>query len=437
MVTPTTKPSELNEVLISGAGIAGNAFAFWLLRVNPEVRITILEKDRAMRLTGASVDIKDAAVDVMRLMGLEDEILKHCTNEIGADLIDSDGRVLTRFPRSYDAKNQSFTSEYEIFRGAMAQVFVDAVKKSDVNGRVKWVFGDEVVNYRHLENGKVEIDFANAESKEYDLLVAADGVGSRIRTIMLNCKSRDYINASGVFGAYFTVKKDLIPGNHYWKWYNTTRGRIVMIRPDTEGQCRGFLVNVTANENSDIRHRLRKALKDGHDEYKAILEEEFRDAGWLAPQVLDAVHDCDDFYASEFLQVEAPKLASGRVVLLGDAGYGMMGVGTSNAMTFAYVLAGELLKGPGNIEAALSAYEGHVLSCVPGQRSSDPGAFFRWTSPQSQWGINVRNSILMLFYWLRLFQILSSLASWLGVAEKPWKLPDYHFDLTDVKKKKA
>jgi 2-polyprenyl-6-methoxyphenol hydroxylase-like FAD-dependent oxidoreductase len=71
--------SNLN-ILISGSGIAGSVYAFWLLRAYPNANITIVERDPSLRLTGASVDIRSSAVDIIKWMGAEQEIRTQTTN---------------------------------------------------------------------------------------------------------------------------------------------------------------------------------------------------------------------------------------------------------------------------------------------------------------------------------------------------------------------
>jgi len=59
--------SDVNfDILISGSGIAGSAFAFWVLRAYPDANITIVERAPSPRLTGASVDIRNSAVDIIK-----------------------------------------------------------------------------------------------------------------------------------------------------------------------------------------------------------------------------------------------------------------------------------------------------------------------------------------------------------------------------------
>src|SRR3954452_3120131 len=107
----TTPPN----VLISGSGIAGSVFAFCLLRAYPSANITIVERDPALRLTGASVDIRSSAVDIIKWMKLEQEIRDQTTKEEGIQFVKSNGRGVATLRASGRTDVQSITSEFEIF----------------------------------------------------------------------------------------------------------------------------------------------------------------------------------------------------------------------------------------------------------------------------------------------------------------------------------
>lgn len=57
------------RVLICGAGVAGNALAFWLSRQGHVV--TIVERALSLRTTGLQIDLRGHGVTVLRRMGLE------------------------------------------------------------------------------------------------------------------------------------------------------------------------------------------------------------------------------------------------------------------------------------------------------------------------------------------------------------------------------
>src|SRR4051812_34115029 len=69
------------RVLISGAGIAGPALAFWLNRSG--YRVTIVELADGIRPGGQTVDLRGAGDDVVTRMGLIDEMRHRSLDQRG------------------------------------------------------------------------------------------------------------------------------------------------------------------------------------------------------------------------------------------------------------------------------------------------------------------------------------------------------------------
>ena len=94
------------------------------------------------------------------------------------------------------------------------------------------------------------------------------------------------------------------------------------------------------------------------------LIDRFAGAGWQSDALLAAAQDADDFKFDAFAQVQMESWSSGRVTLIGDAGYcasPLSRMGTSLALVGAYILAGELgSAGDGlsteHVERALASY---------------------------------------------------------------------------------
>ncbi|KAI4190245.1 MAG: hypothetical protein L6R41_000915 [Letrouitia leprolyta] len=411
--------SDLN-VLISGSGIAGSVFASWLLRAHPTAKITIVERDPTLRLTGASVDIRSSAVDIIKWMGAEKAIRDQTTREEGMQAVDENGREIATFRATGRTDVQSFTSEYEIFRGALAKIFIDPIVD-----KVNLIFNEYVETYEQRDE-KVIVTFAKSnEIKEYDLLVAADGLSSKIRGTMLNTKPREQIYGEGTHAAYFTIKKDLLRGDLLAKGLNAPGGRLIFVRPDPnpEGRTRGNLIVITTKGQLETRKRLDQALREGNESYMELMEELFHGIGWLTPEILKGMRESDDFYASIFGQVRSPKIHDGRVVLLGDAGYATPGIGTSLAIIGGYVLAGELLSHPGDIKEALARYEGILLPFAKSQQGGTD--LFQYVNPQTWWGIWIRNSILRVIVWTKIDKMAMFAARVMGFAEKRPAMPEY------------
>lgn len=413
------------NILISGSGIAGSVFASWLLRAYPNANITIVEREPAFRLTGASVDIRSSAVDIIKWMGAEQEIRDHTTKEEGIQFVRADGTTVATFGATGRTDIQSFTSEFEIHRGALAKIFIDPVIK-----HVNLIFNDFVDHFEQRDDGVIVTFAKSKEVKTYDFLVAADGLGSKIRGAMLNSKPQEQIHDEGVYAAYFTIKSDLLQGSHLARWHNATGGRAVFLRPDPDpaGRTRGHLINVITNRDVDAKARHITTLREGNESYMKLMEERFRDVGWLAPEVLQGMRESDDFYCSIFGQVRSPILHDGRVVLLGDAGYATPGFGTSLAIIGGYVLAGELLNHPGDVKMAFKRYEELMLPFVKSSQGGAGGDIaMQLLNPQTQWGINIRNAILGFVTWAKLDRLAIAVAAVLGFTEKKIPMPDYQW----------
>jgi 2-polyprenyl-6-methoxyphenol hydroxylase-like FAD-dependent oxidoreductase len=95
------------KVLVSGSGIAGPCFAFWLNKFLPSSQITILERSPEPRLGGQAVDLRAASVSIVERMGLLDAVREKTTTEVAMDFIYADGKTRATFPATGNAEQQS------------------------------------------------------------------------------------------------------------------------------------------------------------------------------------------------------------------------------------------------------------------------------------------------------------------------------------------
>jgi 2-polyprenyl-6-methoxyphenol hydroxylase-like FAD-dependent oxidoreductase len=100
----------------------------------------------------------------------------------------------------------------------------------------------------------------------------------------------------------------------------------------------------------------------------------------MDPQVnrwLDELDRTPSFYFDSITQLQLDTWSSGRVTLVGDAGYcpgPAVGGSTSLAVVGAYVLAGELARARGDYAAAFAAYESTMREPVLRSRAFARGA---------------------------------------------------------------
>jgi 2-polyprenyl-6-methoxyphenol hydroxylase-like FAD-dependent oxidoreductase len=121
-------------------------------------------------------------------------------------------------------------------------------------------------------------------------------------------------------------------------------------------------------------------LDDGHRDgarQRQLLREVFSGEGWEVPRLLAEVDAAEDFYFDSISQIRMGGWSTGRVTLVGDAGYSpgpAVGGGTSLAAVGAYVLAGELCAAGADHAAGLRGYEREMAEVVRRSRSIGPAA---------------------------------------------------------------
>lgn len=350
------------NILVVGAGICGPAFAILLRRSNPGHQITILERFPSLRSTGQQIDLKKQAPSILRKMGLMDEMKSHCVSETGVEVVNAKGEQIALFGVSpAGERQQGLTSEHEIMRGDMVQVLYDASLRQDSKIRddqrggngLKYIFNQTITDLNQDSDG-VKVTFTNGQAQRYDLVVAADGQWSRTRRLGFGREASDAaFHSLGVHAAYYTIPKSESEGTLakiHWALGKTWVLTRTSGRPVT-----GVLLFTMAPSQ-----KLRASYGGSLDDQKAAFAEKLKDIDWQTDRLLDGLSTSEDFYANELGQIKMDHLSTGRVVLLGDAGYGpspFTGLGANLSLMGAYVLAGELARNTGDIEKALVWYE--------------------------------------------------------------------------------
>lgn len=348
----TSRSKLAMHVLISGAGIAGPALAWFLAKAG--ARITIVEKNPCLLPHGQNIDIRGSALVVVKKMGLIDQIRRFNTTEKGTQFIDSKGRPFAPFPIK-EGTTTSFTSEFEILRGDLAAVFHVATKD---HPNVNYLFGTTVKQVISNNDDAVKVELSNGEVQEFDLLVAADGQWSKLRKQCFPPESVNVVDF-GMYASYWTVPR-LPSDNDWWNIYHALQSRVITLRPDPHGTTRAMLAHMPCNDAQ--KKAWQDASRSGKQEQAELLRKEFADAGWQAERLLDSIDQAPDFYFQAIQQIRMSKWSNSRVICLGDAASAptpLTGMGTSLAITGAYVLAGELskLNDGEHPSKALEAYE--------------------------------------------------------------------------------
>src|ERR1700728_405010 len=111
------------DVLISGAGIAGPALAYWLSEYG--FHPTVVERAPAPRAGGQTVDLRGAGRTVIERMGLMDRVREVSVSQRGIAFVGADGRIAARMPTELFG-GEGIVSEVEVLRGDLGQVLYEA-----------------------------------------------------------------------------------------------------------------------------------------------------------------------------------------------------------------------------------------------------------------------------------------------------------------------
>jgi 2-polyprenyl-6-methoxyphenol hydroxylase-like FAD-dependent oxidoreductase len=384
------------RVLVSGAGVAGPALAYWLTAYGAEV--TIVETAPALRTSGFNVDFRGPThLGVLDRMGVLDELRALRTDAGAMSCVDERGREIFELPAAFAG------GDIEVHRGDLSRVLYE--RAAD---RVEYLFGDRIAALTETCDG-VRVDLARGGSRAFDLVVGADGLHSGVRRLAFGPEP-EYVRHLGYHIAGWdlpnTVGADTVARQY------AVPGRMASVVAHPRDSSRATAMVVFASPRADLDWQDTAAQK-------TLITTVYTGLGWHVPRLLDSLPDAAELYFDEIARVGVPRWHTGRCALLGDAAWGVTlgGMGVGTGIVGAYVLAGELAAAGGDHGTAFAAYERRMRGYAGRwQRGASPGKFL---APGTAPGLWLRNTLLSARPVRRL--LISSTRS---MATEP-ALPDY------------
>ncbi len=365
------------RVLIVGAGIAGPTLAYWLRHAGHEP--TLVEQAPRLRRGGYLVDFWGSGFDVADRMGIVPRLMADGYRVRELREVTASGRRIAHLdPRHViGGAGGRYVS---IGRSDLAAALYDAL-----DGEVETIFGD-TVQALDDDGVRVRVEFARGAPREFDLVVGADGLHSRVRAL--------------AFG----------PEEEFERYLGITVAAF-----DVDGYVpRDELVAVTHTEVGV--QALRLSLRDGATMFcfifryagdvpvedvaaqQELLRSRLRGVGWEVPDMLRRLPEARTFYLDRASQIRMPAWSRGRVALIGDAAACpsfLAGQGSALAMVEAYVLAAELQRSAGEHSEAFASYERQLAQLVRVKQDAAIGLGAAF-APRNRGQLLLRNIVLGL-----------------------------------------
>jgi 2-polyprenyl-6-methoxyphenol hydroxylase-like FAD-dependent oxidoreductase len=345
------------RVVIAGAGIGGLVTALALHEHGIDVQVH--EAVQELRPLGVGINLLPHAMGVLDGLGVLDELLPLGVQTAELCFFNRHGQLIWRESRGLAAGYP--VPQLSVHRGRLQMALLAAVRRRLGDDAVRT--GHRLLSFQDDAGAPVRIELEDRANETTvvdaaDLLVGADGIGSRVRATFHPDEGLPSWSGSVLWRAtsrgpaYLTGRSMFMAGHlpHKFVAYPLTAA-------DDDGTC-------TINWIAELDRRSH-GLRDRADWNRvgdpADFARRFDDWRWPWLDVPDLIANPDGAIY-EFPMVDRDPLerwTHGRVTLLGDAAHPMYPVGSngaSQAILDARALADALVANP-SLDEALSFYE--------------------------------------------------------------------------------
>jgi 2-polyprenyl-6-methoxyphenol hydroxylase-like FAD-dependent oxidoreductase len=338
----------VKRAIIVGAGIAGLATA---LRLRQDGwRTLIVERAPARRTSGYMVNLIGPGYLAAERLGLLPALAAHALGVFTTVLVRADGRPKLTVPAAI-AEAAMGPRVLTVFRGDLETALFDRAEP-------EIRFGTTISSFDQNPSG-VRAKLSDGSTEEADLLVGADGVGSRTRAALFG--AGHLVDFPYVVAAFPLPDRPAGAATTY-----IGPGRTAAVVDLGPGRSSAFFTYRCDDPAAELARGAAEALGRA-----------YRDVPFARVPVPA------DVYFDRVSQVVLPSWSSGRVVLLGDAAWCVTlfaGHGAALALTGADQL-GEALSRHDDIPAALADWEAGLRPLVTKRQAAAKRGMAQYAPP--------------------------------------------------------
>lgn len=326
--------SSIRKVLIVGGGLGGLSLGIALRRAGMDAEIVELNPE--FNVYGVGIIQQANALRALDALGVADEAMRR-----GSPY----GKVKMCAPTgfSFAEIGSPPIAHFPIHNGISRKILHDVLHEAAVKNGVTFRMG-LTINELENQGASVTVKFSDNTEGSYQLVVGADGISSKIRSLVFGDYTPQYINSS-VWRYPFKRPAELETGYMFFG----KKAKVGLI-PMTADTMYMFLVSSEGEDNpiipkAEMIPRLQAYLRD-----------------FPAPMVQGVIEQITEvekiiYSPLKTLMMSAPWYKN-RVVMIGDAAHAtipQLGSGAALAIEDAVVLAEELAKDI-SVETALENY---------------------------------------------------------------------------------
>jgi 2-polyprenyl-6-methoxyphenol hydroxylase-like FAD-dependent oxidoreductase len=327
--------AKVERALIVGAGIGGLAAYTSLARAGIEA--DVIERTPGVDVYGVGICQPANSLRILKRLGVLEEILDIGWAFDNWLFFDHQENLVVEVP-SLLGKGDDVPAEVGLMRPELHRVLIEAAEREGARVR----YGTTVTDLQQ-EGERVAVQFSDASSGDYDLVIAFDGIKSEMRRRLFGDGHEPIYTGAAVWRVGAPRLPEVVCGGLYQSPIRKA-GRTPL------GEDKMYLLLVT-EEPGGVHY--------AQDDLVELMRERLEEFGGTIGEIRDGMNAGSEVVYSPLSEVLLPTpWHQGRVVLGGDAAHACvphLNQGAAMAIEDAATLAEELVAGD-TVEAALAAY---------------------------------------------------------------------------------